>query len=347
MPGRSKGPDVWRDSFLPSWYDSSMPKLHDLFPKIKPYNEGDLKVSELHTIHYEECGNPKGKPLIFLHGGPGGGIEPIYPRYFNPKKWRIVLFDQRGCGKSKPHAELKENTTWDLVADIERCASTSASSAGWSSAGAGAARWHWPTPRPTPSAAKASSCAASSCSATRNCAGSTRRAPISSSPTPGRTTSTHPAEGKRRPGQSLPPPPDQPGPQTRLAAAKAWAIWEGATSKLHQDLSLMARFGKSRFAEAFARIECHYFVNRVFLRSDPAPRRRQEDPAHPRRHRPGPLRHVLPHRVRLGPAPRLARGRVRRGDRRRPFHDRARHPQRAHQGSGTLQPTLAEAQNAL
>ena len=62
----------------------------------------------------------RGKPLIFLHGGPGGGIMADYPRYFNPKKWRIVLFDQRGCGKSRPHAELKENTTWDLVADIER-----------------------------------------------------------------------------------------------------------------------------------------------------------------------------------------------------------------------------------
>ncbi|MGK0155337.1 MAG: proline iminopeptidase, partial [Neolewinella sp.] len=95
-------------------------RLVDLFPPIEPFNEGKLKVSKLHTIHYEECGNPKGKPVVFLHGGPGGGIDPIYRRYFNPKKWRIILFDQRGCGRSRPFAELRENTTWDLVEDIEK-----------------------------------------------------------------------------------------------------------------------------------------------------------------------------------------------------------------------------------
>ena len=91
-----------------------------LFPKIKPYNKFYLNVSNIHTIFVEESGNPNGKPIIFLHGGPGGGIEPIYRQYFNPKKWRIIIFDQRGCGKSTPHAELRENTTWDLVEDIEK-----------------------------------------------------------------------------------------------------------------------------------------------------------------------------------------------------------------------------------
>lgn len=95
-------------------------RLVDLFPPIDPYREGKLKVSKLHTVHYEECGNPKGKPVVFLHGGPGGGIDPLYRRYFDPKKWRIVLLDQRGCGRSRPFAELRENTTWDLVADLEK-----------------------------------------------------------------------------------------------------------------------------------------------------------------------------------------------------------------------------------
>ncbi len=95
-------------------------RLAGLFPPRKPFRKGTLRVSRLHTIYFEECGNPRGKPLIFLHGGPGGGIEPVYRRYFDPHQWRVVLFDQRGCGKSKPHAELRENTTWDLVADIEK-----------------------------------------------------------------------------------------------------------------------------------------------------------------------------------------------------------------------------------
>ena len=91
-----------------------------LYPKINPYKEYKLKVSKIHTIHIEESGNKEGKPVIFLHGGPGGGIEPIYRQYFNPQKWRIIIFDQRGCGKSTPHAELKENNTWNLINDIEK-----------------------------------------------------------------------------------------------------------------------------------------------------------------------------------------------------------------------------------
>ena len=94
--------------------------MRSLYPEIKPYNEFSLQVSDIHIIHVEESGNKNGKPVIFLHGGPGGGIEPVYRQYFNSKKWRIIIFDQRGCGKSTPHAELEENTTWDLVADIEK-----------------------------------------------------------------------------------------------------------------------------------------------------------------------------------------------------------------------------------
>ena len=97
-----------------------MKQIRPLFPAIEPYRTGRLRVSGLHTIQFEECGNPKGKPVVFLHGGPGGGMSPIQRQYFDPRKWRIVLFDQRGCGRSTPHAELRENTTWDLVEDTER-----------------------------------------------------------------------------------------------------------------------------------------------------------------------------------------------------------------------------------
>src|SRR5919107_4554988 len=92
----------------------------DLYPAIKPYRTGFLEVSDGHEIYFEESGNPRGRPAVFLHGGPGGGTDPKMRRFFDPGKYRIVLFDQRGCGKSRPHASLIDNTTWHLVEDIER-----------------------------------------------------------------------------------------------------------------------------------------------------------------------------------------------------------------------------------
>src|SRR6478735_769576 len=94
-------------------------KAGDFYPSIKTYNSGFLRVSPVHELYYEESGNPRGKPAVFLHGGPGGGTDPKMRRFFDPDRYRIVLFDQRGCGKSKPHASLVDNTTWHLVSDIE------------------------------------------------------------------------------------------------------------------------------------------------------------------------------------------------------------------------------------
>ena len=91
-----------------------------LYPPLEPYNTGRLRVSPVHEIYFEESGNPSGKPAVFLHGGPGGGSEPKQRRFFHPDKYRIVNFDQRGCGKSTPYASLEANTTWDLVGDIEK-----------------------------------------------------------------------------------------------------------------------------------------------------------------------------------------------------------------------------------
>jgi hypothetical protein len=94
-------------------------KAGDFYPPVKTYNTGFLRVSPVHELYYEESGNPAGKPVVFLHGGPGGGTDPKMRRFFNPKRYRIVLFDQRGSGKSRPSASLVDNTTWHLVADIE------------------------------------------------------------------------------------------------------------------------------------------------------------------------------------------------------------------------------------
>ncbi len=92
----------------------------ELFPEIEPYDRGTLSVSELHTIYYEQVGNPDGRAALYLHGGPGIGILPNYRRFFDPDFYRVVLPDQRGAGRSTPHAEIQENTTWDLVEDLER-----------------------------------------------------------------------------------------------------------------------------------------------------------------------------------------------------------------------------------
>src|SRR6516162_5996529 len=95
-------------------------ELRSLYADIEPHRTGRLQVSKTHELYFEESGNPNGKPVVFLHGGPGGGTNPKYRRFFDPKAYRIVLFDQRGCGKSTPYASLEANTTWDLVADIEK-----------------------------------------------------------------------------------------------------------------------------------------------------------------------------------------------------------------------------------
>src|ERR1051325_8922687 len=94
--------------------------MKSLYGPIEPYDEGMLPVSSIHTIYYEQSGNPEGNPVVFLHGGPGGGTVPEYRQFFSPADYRIILFDQRGSGRSTPYACLEENTTWDLVADIER-----------------------------------------------------------------------------------------------------------------------------------------------------------------------------------------------------------------------------------
>lgn len=91
-----------------------------LYPEIEAYSVGWLPTGGPHELYYEECGNPKGKAAIVLHGGPGGAINPTMRRFFDPAKWRVALFDQRGCGKSRPNASLEDNTTWSLIEDIER-----------------------------------------------------------------------------------------------------------------------------------------------------------------------------------------------------------------------------------
>jgi proline iminopeptidase len=92
----------------------------ELYPELEPFASGWMRTESVHEIYYEECGNPQGQPVLVLHGGPGGAVNPAMRRYFDPAVYRIILFDQRGCGKSRPNASLEDNTTWTLIDDIER-----------------------------------------------------------------------------------------------------------------------------------------------------------------------------------------------------------------------------------
>ncbi|MBI3552614.1 MAG: prolyl aminopeptidase [Elusimicrobia bacterium] len=241
----------------------------ELFPPIAPYREGMLKVAALHTIHWEEAGNPKGKPLIFLHGGPGGGTEPIYRRYFDPKKWRIVLYDQRGCGKSTPHAELRENTTWDLVADTEKLRRHLGIEKWVVFGGSWGSTLSLAYSQAHPSRVKAIILRGIFLLRRKELLwfyqeGTSYLFPDAwehyLEPIPVRERGDlMKAYYKRLTSRDK---------SVRLRAARAWAIWEGATSKLRQDPDLVKRFGKGKFAEAFARIECHYFVHRGWLKTD-------------------------------------------------------------------------------
>ena len=234
-----------------------------LFPPIEPYNDLFLEVSDLHTIHVEEAGNPDGKPVVFVHGGPGGGIETIYRQYFDPEKWRIVLFDQRGCGKSTPFAELAENTTWDLVSDMEKIRDFlhiekwvvfggswgSTLSLAYAQSHPGKVKglilrgifllrhkeiqWFYQegTSNIYPDAWE------------------NYIKPIDE----GERDDFLSAYYKRLTSKNR---------DVCLEAAKAWSVWEGSTSKLLQDEKIMQHFGEEDFSEAFARIECHYFIHK-------------------------------------------------------------------------------------
>jgi proline iminopeptidase len=240
--------------------------MRSLYPPIEPYLQSELSVSSLHTLYYEEAGNPNGKPVVFLHGGPGGGIVPIYRQFFDPAKWRVILFDQRGCGRSTPHAELAENTTWDLVADIERLRSH-LSISNWTVFGGS-----W------------GSTLALAYAQTHpdKCNGLILRGIFMLRPKEihwfyqSGASNIFPDAWE---GYLAPIPAEEQDNLVaayykrltsddvaiRQEAAKAWSIWEASTSKLIPDTGLVERFGEGSFADAFARIECHYFINGGFF----------------------------------------------------------------------------------
>ena len=253
-----------------------MSELRPLYPEIEPFDTGRLRVSPVHELYvhelyYEQCGNPEGQPVIFLHGGPGAGLVPDCRRFFDPAAYRVILFDQRGSGKSTPHASLEDNTTWHLVADIEQIR-----------AHLGVERWlvfggSW------------GSTLALAYSETHpeTVTGLVLRGIFL-----GRENETQWFYEDSQGASAIFPdgweefvrlvPEDErrnmirayyrlltdENASVRKEAALAWSLWESSALKLIPDQKLIDEFSEPETAIALARIECHYFMNNCFFETD-------------------------------------------------------------------------------
>ncbi|MED7788843.1 prolyl aminopeptidase [Francisella sp. 19X1-34] len=237
-----------------------------LYPDIEPYNEEFLKVSDIHTIYFEECGNSNGKPVVFIHGGPGVGISPGARKYFNPEKYRIILVDQRGCGKSTPFAELRENTTSDLINDFEKIRKKLGIDK-WMIFGAS-----WGS---TLGLAYAQAHPEFVTELVLSGIFLGRRKEISwlyqhgaseifpdmwehyIAPIPGESRGDFiSAYHTLLTGDNE---------ELKKKAARAWSVWECSISKLYVDQESVERFSDEDFSLVFARIENHFFKNQLFL----------------------------------------------------------------------------------
>jgi proline iminopeptidase len=234
-----------------------------LYPSLEPYNTGMLKVSDVHDLYYEESGNPEGKPVVFLHGGPGGGSDPKQRRFFHPGKYRIILFDQRGCGKSTPYASLEDNTTWDLVADIEKLRVHLGISMWQVFGGSWGSTLALAYAQAHPKACSELVLRGIFLLRKQEIDWFYQRGASILYPDAWEPYLALIPEGERGDlltayHQRL----TDPDPAVRLVAAKTWSGWEGGTSKLIPDADFTGHYEEDEFALAFARIEAHYFVNK-------------------------------------------------------------------------------------
>jgi proline iminopeptidase len=237
-----------------------------LYPPIEPYRSGHLETGDGHQVYWELCGNPDGIPVVFLHGGPGAGCAPTHRRLFDPARYRILLFDQRGCGRSRPHAALENNTTWHLVEDIERLREMT-----------GATRWlvfggSWGS---TLALAYAQAHPDRVTGLVLRGIFTLRRAELLwyyqegaswlfpdkwerfLAPIPPAERDDLMAAYRRRLTHA--------DPAIRGEAAVAWSLWEGETLTLRPAPDLAAQHADPEYALAFARIENHYFVHGGWL----------------------------------------------------------------------------------
>ena len=242
-----------------------MSEMFTLYPPIEPFNSGFME-RDGHQIYYEQCGNPNGKPAVFLHGGPGGGGSTTVRRFFDPKKYHIVIFDQRGCGRSKPHGCLEKNTTWDLVEDIETLKKI-----------LGFNKWlvfggSWGS---TLSLAYSQTYPASVSEMVLRGIFMLRKKELDWFYQEGASNIfpeawekfLEPIDENQRDDlmSAYHKIFKSDNEEKKLAAAIAWSRWEGSTSSLSYNPDMADSFSNPHFALAFALIENHYFVNKGFL----------------------------------------------------------------------------------
>jgi len=240
--------------------------MRSQYPEIEPYDTGFLAVDGRHRLFYEQCGNPQGKPVVMLHGGPGAGCGARMRRFHDPSRYRIILFDQRGAGRSTPHADLTDNTTWDLVADIEklrehlRIERWQVFGGSWGSTLALAYAETHPQ--------RVTELITRGIFMLRRWelewfyqGGCHRLFPDAWEKYLATIPVVEHADLISAYHRRL----TSPDEATRLAAARAWSVWEASTSFLRQDPDFIDSHEDPHFALAFARIECHYFVNGGFF----------------------------------------------------------------------------------
>ncbi|PWT94854.1 MAG: prolyl aminopeptidase [Blastocatellia bacterium] len=248
-----------------------MTTLRTLYDPIEPYDSGYLSVSTVHELYYELCGNPNGKPVVFLHGGPGAGLIPDYRRFFDPKTYRVILFDQRGAGRSRPHASLDDNTTWHLVADIERIREHFGVDKWLVFGGSWGSTLALAYAESHPERVRALVlrgiflCRPKEISwFYEDSHGASAIFPdtweeyVKIIPEAERDDMIR-AYYRRLTSDDH---------DVRLTAARAWSIWEASALKLLPDQKVIDEFSEPEMATALARIECHYFVNNCFFETD-------------------------------------------------------------------------------